>query len=302
MADFRHWHDPCLPLRQPILTFDGDYHVTKKTLLKLAAAAVAFAAPSLASATTMNTVFNSGASTLQNVSISFNATSGSPTWSTVGAGRLAFDVSAHDALDPVSSMIYTFCIEPTQYIQGAPTVVTYQVDALKDSQLVSTPVIKLSDDASYPGTDTKAALISQLFAKVYAYTGTQFLQQGTSINADVAAAMQFAVWEIIEETSSTYSVTSGNAQFKMTDNGTYSSVTAHTNAVASLANTYLGLLTQGGAGVNGIFALDSTSAQNQIGQYNVTTTPSRLDVPEPATLGLFGFGALAMGLRRRKAK
>lgn len=282
MADFRHWHGVCMRSRDDKSPFGDDY-VTKKTLLKLAAAAIAFAAPSLASATTMTIAYNAASSTIQNVSVTFNGLSGT-TWATVGAGRLAFDVSAHDPLDPVSALLYTFCIEPTQYVSSAATV--YSVDQLKNGNTTLAPV----------GLGAaKASLINQLFARNLPVISN-------SLTADAAAALQFAIWEIVGETTATYNVTSGSAQFQMTTAGTYASTAAHTSAVASLANSYLSALTTGGPQVNGLFALDNNGTQDQVAQYNVTNTPSRLDVPEPATLGLFGFGALAMGLRRRKAR
>ncbi len=250
--------------------------MNKKTLLKLAAATVALAVPAMASATTMSIVYRASSATLQNAQVSFN---GAASWTTVGAGRLAFDVSAHDPLDPVTAIIYTFCIEPTEYIAAAPTVVTYSVDSLKNGNTTLAPNgIGL----------TKASLISQLFAR-------NFPDIDNAMTVNQAAAFQFAIWEIVGESTMGYNVTNGSAQFKVTD-------TAQQAAVTSLANGYLSALTVGGPTVNGLFALDKTGYQDQVGQFDVYPTPTRLDVPEPAMLGLFGMGALALGIgRRRKA-
>ena len=270
--------------------------MTTKIILKLAAAAVAFAAPSLASATTMSIAYNAGASTVQNISATFSTGT-----VTASAGRLAFNTSGVNALDPVTATIYAFCIEPTQWV-GTGSI-QYNVDALKNGNTTLAPTnLGGASTSTALASQTKASLINQLFARLFTAQGTDYLQQGATMSVDMATAMQFAIWEIVGETASSYSITSGTAQMQVTTAGSYSSVAAHQTAVASLANGYLSALTVGGPQINGLFALDNNGQQDQVAQYTVTNAPSRLDVPEPATLGLFGFGALAMGLRRRKAK
>ncbi|QDZ09212.1 PEP-CTERM sorting domain-containing protein [Sphingomonas panacisoli] len=117
----------------------------------------------------------------------------------------------------------------------------------------------------------------------------------TAIN--ISAATQMAVWEIMFETQSTWSVTANTSAFYMTTPGSSSgSNTAALTSAETLANTYLTNVKNSTWTVNNNYAL------------NVLSSPSRQDqvfltaVPEPATWGMLvlGFGLVGGALRSRR--
>lgn len=113
--------------------------------------------------------------------------------------------------------------------------------------------------------------VDRLFTSAYANVDT----------AIEAAAFQLALWEIISDTGSGYSLTGGS----FTANSASSAVTAQ-------ANSYLAGLAGASTGGYTITYLNSGTSQNL-----VTVAP----VPLPAALGMLGLGVASLfGLRRRK--
>jgi hypothetical protein len=99
------------------------------------------------------------------------------------------------------------------------------------------------------------------------------------------AALQVAVWEVMGETPGNYNLGSGSF-----------SVSASAN-VLNLSNTMLGAL--GNADLSS-FDTNAIWAMNRNYQDQLIF-PKVNPIPEPATIGLYGFGALiaAFGLRRK---
>jgi hypothetical protein len=111
-----------------------------------------------------------------------------------------------------------------------------------------------------------------------------------SPNADVSAAIQLAIWEIVYETSGTFNA--GAGVFK---------ATTATSAV-NLANTYLGNVTGGSWTAKSGYALNTLVSINGANQEQLFLTA----VPEPATWAMMiaGFGLVGGALRsqRRQAR
>lgn len=143
-----------------------------------------------------------------------------------------------------------FCVEPLQGISYGQTLI-YQV---QDSSLL-----------------TNSGAISRLIGGYLASTKTD--QQ--------AAAVQWAIWELTNETTKAPSLTDGNVRITggVAD-----------QSIATLANQYL-------ASINTYTPASITFLTNDTYQ-NVVTWNA---VPEPASVGLVGLsGLLVLGRRRRR--
>jgi hypothetical protein len=111
-----------------------------------------------------------------------------------------------------------------------------------------------------------------------------------SPNADVSAAIQLAVWEIVYETSGTFNA--GAGVFKATTNA----------SAINLANTYLDNVTGGSWTAKNGYALNTLVSINGANQEQLFLVA----VPEPGTWAMMiaGFGLVGGALRsqRRQAR
>jgi hypothetical protein len=160
------------------------------------------------------------------------------------------------------------------------TLLSYCIDIFHDLTTATfTP-------AAITTTSLSATKISQISA---------LLSNGESLvtNADRSAAEQLAIWEIVNESSGTYSLSSGNL---------FASNISQ-NAV-SIANSYLSNITSGVWTADpslSLAVLTSSNNQTQL-VWGANATKVLGAVPEPATwaMMLVGFGGIGAALRRRK--
>jgi hypothetical protein len=182
------------------------------------------------------------------------------------------------------------------------TLPTWCVDifeTLKADKFYNVPLKQL--DLNNPHPDPTRV---QLNTVITFLTNIDTQTKGTLLTgAKAAAAAQLGVWEILNETSSTYNLTSGSFYAA---GGTLG--TGNTSAMA-LANTWLGNLTNGTwtkpkTGL-GLVMLDPKDAHNQE-QVFVASMSAGLGatsaVPEAATwmTMIAGFGVVGVSLRRRR--
>lgn len=156
---------------------------------------------------------------------------------------------------PSGTLLFTdfqaFCVEPSQSLAYGQTV---------------------TFDIQDPSSLANSVIISQLIGGFLASSGS----------ALDAAAVQWAIWEVVAETSPTYSLSSGNVVISPSGPGNPDG-----DAVAALANQYLA-------------NLDTFAPAN----IYYLTHPDFQDVvtwviPEPGSLALASLSALVL-LRRRR--
>ncbi len=143
--------------------------------------------------------------------VTVQRTIGNSTNSTT-AGLFHFKVVSGGTFSVPYTNLYTFCIEPLEYVTTGS--VDYEVKALKDAP---------SNVTGGMG-DTKANLLRELY-------GTYFPVNTSNIAPAKAAALQIATWEIVRETGDTLNVYNGNVRF-------------NTSSYATLAQDYLDYITE----------------------------------------------------------
>ena len=104
-------------------------------------------------------------------------------------------------------------------------------------------------------------------------------------NSNSKAAFQLALWEIVHEETEVWNITQGS--FRARPN----------RDIGGLANQWLFSLDSIESQYN-LYVMTNADSQNQL-VFSGVPIPSSTPVPVPATLGLFGLGALLL-LRRRK--
>ncbi|MGJ8645192.1 MAG: hypothetical protein ACSHX9_17450 [Luteolibacter sp.] len=141
-----------------------------------------------------------------------------------------------------------FCVDPLQPISSGQSL-TYQIQNISTLQ--------------------NSAIISRLVGGFLA----------SSQDASQAAAVQWAIWEVVEESSSSFSLSNGNVQ-----------VSSTSSAIRDLANTYL-------ANESTFTGVQLAYLTNSTYQDMVTWNGSA--VPEPTSAALCALSSLLL-LRRRR--
>jgi hypothetical protein len=178
----------------------------------------------------------------------------------------------------VGSSFYAFCIELEQTLASPRT---YEVHELADGRNPNPIGV---DRANLVGAVLGAANFTNFGGGLPTVTGFS--------SAQVAAAIQVAIWEVVYESLATdpfataFNVTSGAARF------------SGSNAVLGLAQGYLNAIPNVTVPATNLLALNSTTgSQNLLVQ--LATPGGEQPIPEPGTLALLGLGLIALGFMRR---
>lgn len=197
---------------------------------------------------------------------------------TTTAGLLKYEVTASsgagDDLFDVGSTIGVFCMDLGQY---ASSYKTYDITDPADGPVPDTYL------GSGMGVE-KAALLSELWGRYYDsswLTGSTY----TEAQKNAAEAFQICIWEIIYEDY-------GNA-VDITSDGTSGELGFKAKYVeSSLANSWLTSLDGTGPTAD-LVSLSNCYSQDFLTAVNV-------EVPEPATVALLGFGMMIVTRATRK--
>lgn len=168
-------------------------------------------------------------------------------------------------------------------LNGGPTFTSYCVDLYE--------TISFGDPAytNYSLVDGSAHFIAP-HAAADADIGKLFSAGHLVNNAKTQAAFQIAIWEIAYETSGSYNLGTGTAQF--------SGGTAASSGALMLATSWLGSL---GVNTMDVKVLESLSVRDIKGHQDVVFAQA---VPEPSTYALMAAGLMSIGFvaRRRSQK
>jgi hypothetical protein len=171
---------------------------------------------------------------------------------------------------PDATNFVTFCIEPREGISAGQNY-TWEVEPLSNGT------------TSIGGMGVaKAELIRELIGREYA-------TWGSTLTAVRAAAIQIAIWEIVEENSGSLNVQTGNIRFR---NGSISNL-------LDVAQSMLNALDGTGPKAQYLYALTNPTAQDIIVKAIPNGVPD-IVAPEPASFAMLGIGLFALGVLRRK--
>lgn len=195
------------------------------------------------------------------------------TWARDYAGNIMMKrtggTSAIELLpDPVNFV--TFCIEPREGISLGQSY-TWEVEPLSQGT------------TSIGGMGSaKAELVRELI-------GREYSTWGSALSNLRAAAMQIAIWEIVEENSGSLNVQNGNMRFR---NGSIATM-------LDVAQSMLDALDGTGPKPRYLYALTNPTQQDIFGMAIPNGVPD-METPEPATFAMFGVGLLLLGAFRRR--
>ncbi len=172
--------------------------------------------------------------------------------------------------DPVNFV--TFCIEPRESISLGNTY-TWEVE----------PLSKGTTSIGGMG-EAKAELVRELIGRQYPVWG------GTPTDLQ-AAAIQVAIWEIVEETSGTLNVFDGSIRYR----------NESLAGTLDLAQAMLDELDGTGPMPRYLYALTNPTQQDIFGMAIPHGVPD-METPEPGTFAMFGGGLLLLGLIRGRRR
>ncbi|MCZ2153296.1 MAG: PEP-CTERM sorting domain-containing protein [Bryobacterales bacterium] len=170
--------------------------------------------------------------------------------------------------DPVNFV--TFCIEPRENISLGSTY-TWEVE----------PLSRGTTSIGGMGV-AKAELVRELI-------GRQYPVWGGTPTAVQAAAIQVAIWEIVEETSGTLDVLNGSVRYR----------NESVAGTLDLAQAMLDELDGTGPMPRYLYALTNPTQQDIFGMAIPHGVPD-METPEPATFAMFGGGLFLLGILRKR--
>lgn len=190
----------------------------------------------------------------------------------VFAGQLHHSLSGGTGVAAGMNGIFTtFCADATQYVTSIE--LPYSV----------TGIGALPVAAGYSPMSTVAGKVQGVYNLYAAAGGAQI---GSGANADLAAAFQIALWEIVYDFNGTLASLNTNAgvmQVRQT------SGLALSGAILSYLNTFFDAIANNQAAQSGLMGLASAGGQDQI---------VMVPLPAPVLLGAAGLGLVAVARRR----